>query len=151
MSDNTRIVRLIALGLLAVGLPASTPSLSAQTVIGRDQSYFQDVVSLSEVLGKAHAVRLVCNGVTDQYWRTYMQNLLDLEAPYQGGLRTSMVNAFNGGYSATENRFPSCTPKAVDAEKSFAEDGEQLAYRLAAANIPGNTEPTTQPEQGNRN
>lgn len=103
----------------------------------RDQDYFRDVIALSEVLGKAHAVRVVCNGRNDQYWRSYMQRLLDLEAAYGGGLRTSMANAFNAGYSTTEAQFPACTQDAVDAEKGYATDGQTYANRLAAANIPG--------------
>ncbi|MEL7232787.1 MAG: TIGR02301 family protein, partial [Pseudomonadota bacterium] len=69
----------------------------------RNQDYFRDVIGLSEVLGKAHAVRVMCNGRNDQYWRSYMMRLLDLEAAYGGGLRSSMANAFNAGYSTTES------------------------------------------------
>lgn len=103
----------------------------------RDQDYFRDVIGLSEVLGKAHAVRIACNGRNDQYWRSYMQRLLDLEAAYGGGLRTSMANAFNAGYSTTEAQFPTCTQDAVEAEKGYAIDGQTYANRLAASNIPG--------------
>lgn len=103
----------------------------------RNQDYFRDVIALSEVLGKAHAVRVACNGRNDQYWRSYMQRLLDLEAAYGGGLRTSMANAFNAGYSTTEAEFSACTQDAVAAEKGFASEGQTLANRLSAANIPG--------------
>jgi len=102
----------------------------------RNQDYFRDVIALSEVLGKAHAIRIVCNGRNDQYWRSYMQRLLELEAGYGGGLRTSMANGFNAGYSTTESQYPICTQEAVAAEKSFAASGQVLASRLAAANIP---------------
>lgn len=107
----------------------------SQTFV-RDQDYFRDVISLSEVLGKAHAVRIACNGRNDQYWRSYMQRLLELEAGYGGGLRTSMANAFNAGYSTVEAQFPTCTQAAVEAEKGFAVDGQTYANKLAAANIP---------------
>lgn len=103
----------------------------------RNQDYFRDVIGLSEVLGKAHAVRVMCNGRNDQYWRSYMMRLLDLEAAYGGGLRTSMANAFNAGYSTTEAAFPGCTQAAVDAEKGYAAEGQAFANNLAAANIPG--------------
>ncbi|MEM1391668.1 MAG: TIGR02301 family protein [Pseudomonadota bacterium] len=106
-----------------------------QTFI-RTQDYFRDVIELSEVLGKAHAIRIVCNGRNDQYWRSYMLRLLDLEASYGGGLRSSMANAFNAGYSTTEARYRSCTQDAVDSEKVFAEEGQAYANKLAAANIP---------------
>lgn len=103
----------------------------------RNQDYFRDVIALSETLGKAHALRVICNGRNDQYWRSYMQRLLDLEAPYGGGLRTSMANGFNAGFSTVEADYPACTDTAVSAEKRFAREGKTLADRLAAANIPG--------------
>jgi hypothetical protein len=39
------------------------------------------VAGLAEVLGRAHAVRTVCNGDTDSTWRNYMLNLMAIEAP----------------------------------------------------------------------
>lgn len=103
----------------------------------RSQDYFRDVTTLSENLGKAHAVRVVCNGRDDQYWRGYMQRLLQLEAPSSGGLRRSMVNAFNAGFSTGQAVHTSCSPDTVAAEKRYATTGRDLARRLTSANIPG--------------
>lgn len=114
-------------------MPAS--GQQSQTFV-RNQDYFRDVIELSEVLGKAHAIRIMCNGRNDQYWRSYMQRLLELEAAYGGGLRSSMANAFNAGYSTSESQFQSCTQAAVDAEKVLAVEGQTYANNLAAANIP---------------
>ncbi len=105
--------------------------------VTRSQDYFRDIITLSETLGKAHSVRVVCNGRNDQYWRSYMQRLLELEAPYQGGLRRSMVNGFNAGFSTGDARHPVCDSTAVAAEKVYAEEGQTLTNRLAAENIPG--------------
>ena len=102
----------------------------------RSQDYFRDVIDLSETLGKAHAIRVLCNGRNDQYWRSYMLRLLELEAPYGGGLRSSMVNGFNAGFSSGQSEYRACSTDAVAAEKVFAESGQALANRLAAANIP---------------
>lgn len=109
----------------------------------RNQDYYRDVVSLAETLGKAHSVRVACNGRDDQYWRGYMQRLLELEAPYQGGLRRSMVNGFNAGFSTGRAYHAQCTQSTVDAEKTYAEEGQMLANRLTAGNMPGYSPPDT--------
>lgn len=66
-----------------------------------------------------------------------MQRLLELEAPYQGGLRRSMVNGFNAGFSTGKSYHSLCTQSTVDAEKVYAEEGQMLANRLTAGNMPG--------------
>lgn len=102
----------------------------------RDQNYIRDVVSLSSTLGSAHAIRLLCNGRDDQYWRLYMQELLGVEAPYQSRLRSSMVSAFNEAYSAESARRSGCDEAAVSAEKVYATTGKRLSDELAQANLP---------------
>jgi len=121
-----------------LGLLVVLPALSAQGQTNvRSQDYFRDVTALAEVLGKAHAVRVVCNGRNDQYWRSYMLRLLELEAPYQGGLRRSMVNGFNAGFSWGSSLHPACDGDAATAEKAYAAEGRDLSARLVQANIPG--------------
>ena len=48
------------------------------------------VAGLAEVLGRAHAVRTVCNGDTDSTWRNYMLNLMAIEAP-SGSRRAALT------------------------------------------------------------
>lgn len=120
----------LALTLLS-GLMAQAQSVT------RSQDYLRDVVTLSEVLGKAHAVRTVCNGRNDQYWRDYMQRLMDIEAPYRGGLRDSMVNGFNAGFSVGSARHQVCDNATVAAEKTYADEGRTITTRLATENMPG--------------
>ena len=103
----------------------------------QSQDYYRDVIGLAEVLGKAHAIRVVCNGRNDQYWRSYMLRLLELEAPYQGGLRRSMVNGFNAGFSWGSDLHPECDGSASNAEKAYAKEGRDLSARLVQSNIPG--------------
>ncbi|MHA7898972.1 MAG: TIGR02301 family protein [Henriciella sp.] len=121
----------LALMVLLPALPAQSQSRVP------DQDYFRDVTALAEVLGKAHAIRVACNGRNDQYWRSYMLRLLELEAPYQGGLRRSLVNGFNAGFSWGSDLHPVCDGNAVNAEKAFAAEGRDLSARLVQANIPG--------------
>lgn len=111
------------------------PTASSQGFV-RGQDYYRDVIALSEILGKAHAVRLTCNGRDDQYWRGYMQRLLELEAPYQGGLRRSMVNGFNAGFSVAQSTYSVCDGSAIAAEKDLARSGKKLTNALVMANIP---------------
>lgn len=132
MSSNSAKIWICALIL------AFQAGLSAQAQSNvRSQDYLRDVISLSEVLGKAHAVRTICNGRNDQYWRGYMQRLMDIEAPYRGGLRDSMVNGFNAGFSVGTARHRQCDTATVAAEKTYASEGRTLTSRLATENMPG--------------
>lgn len=128
-----KILRMAGVCLIAF-LPVMTGNGQTAT---RSQDYLRDVISLSESLGKAHSVRTVCNGLNDQYWRRYMQRLMDLEAPYRGGLRNSMVNGFNAGFSIGSAVHKVCDADTVAAEKVYAAEGRELTTRLATANIPG--------------
>ena len=60
------------------------------------------VAGLAEVLGRAHAVRTVCNGDTDSTWRNYMLNLMAIEAP-SASRRAALTDAVNRG-SPGQNR-----------------------------------------------
>lgn len=122
--------------LLVIGLSLWPAVVSAQELPLRDQSYIRDAVQLADLLGSAHGVRYVCNGQDDQYWRGHMIELLRLEAPDRGALRTSLVRAFNNAFSNAQQRYPVCDTRAVDAEARFAEEGRDLADRLAAYYFP---------------
>ena len=102
----------------------------------RDQGYLRDLVSLSETIGSAHAVRVRCNGVDDQYWRSYMVQILGLEAPLQGNLRRQMVSGFNRGFER-ENSVPiGCDASSNEREARYATEGQALAEGLAAYYFP---------------
>ena len=134
----------ISATLIAIFLAASATALPSHAQTGtpaqdlptRDQSYFRNLVSLAETIGSAHAVRVRCNGVDDQYWRAYMVQTLGLEAPLQGSLRQQMVAGFNRGFQQ-ENavRIP-CDASAIQREARYAITGRQLADSLAAFYFP---------------
>ena len=135
---NQKVPHRCLLAGLFLSVSALLPGLPAQGQSRvQSQDYFRDVTSLAEVLGKAHAIRVACNGRNDQYWRSYMLRLLELEAPYQGGLRRSLVNGFNAGFSWGSDLHPTCDGDAVTAEKAYAAEGRDLSARLVQANIPG--------------
>ncbi|MEM7330110.1 MAG: TIGR02301 family protein [Pseudomonadota bacterium] len=126
---------LLAAGLLCLSL-LPVQSASGQSRVP-SQDYYRDVTALAEVLGKSHAIRVACNGRNDQYWRSYMLRLLELEAPYQGGLRRSLVNGFNAGFSWGSDLHPICDANAASAEKTYAAEGRDISARLVQSNIPG--------------
>jgi uncharacterized protein (TIGR02301 family) len=130
---------LLALSLLVLALVPALPANGQSRMPSQD--YFRDVTALAEVLGKAHAIRVACNGRNDQYWRSYMLRLLELEAPYQGGLRRSLVNGFNAGFSWGSDLHPDCDGNAKTAEQAYAETGRDLSARLVQLNIPGASMP----------
>ncbi len=149
---NKIVQRAILPALLALTLvpaPLAHGQYQAEGEFGdvRSQDYLRDVISLSSTFGSAHAIRVLCNGRNDQYWRSYMQELLSLEAPYRNTLRTSMVDAFNSAYSAETARRDSCDAGAVSAEKVYASTGERLANALVQANLPDGVQDEASVEQ----
>lgn len=117
-------------------LTPSTRASAQGDIPLRDQAYLRDTVALAGVLGSAHGARHVCNGESDQYWRAHMIELLTLEAPSRGALRSAMVEAFNTSFSEAQRRFPYCDQNTVAAEKRYAAEGRDLADRLAAYYFP---------------
>lgn len=105
----------------------------------RGPDYFRDAAALAGTLGSAHAIRVRCNGRDDQYWRRYMSDMLGYEAPEKGPLRSSIVAAFNDGFTVTSGDYGSCDSRAVDAEARFARDGQAIANRMATHYFPKNT------------
>ena len=119
-----------AAGLMASSF-AQSSSRNEAPLPARGSQYYSDAMALARILGRAHAIRVTCNGRSDQFWRLYMQEMLDLEAPNRGGLRDSMARAFNDAYSSEASRRTFCDAVTVEAEALFAADGKVLAERLA--------------------
>ena len=122
------------LGLASVlGLSASSFAQEAneRPLPTRSGQYLSDALRLSRLLGRAHAIRVKCNGRSDQFWRLYMQEMLDLEAPNQGSFRDSMARAFNDAYTSESRMRPWCDDAAVAAEATYAAEGRELAEGLA--------------------
>ena len=88
------------------------------------------VADLAEVLGRAHAVRTVCNGDNDLTWRNYMISLMAIEAP-SGSRRAALTEAFNRGYRGQNRETSSCTDQAPAIEAGIARRGRELADAIA--------------------
>lgn len=85
---------------------------------------------LAETLGRAHAVRTLCNGDTDSTWRNYMLNLMSYEAP-GGARRAALTDAFNRGYRGQNRETSSCTASMPAIEAAIARRGRELSEAIA--------------------
>jgi uncharacterized protein (TIGR02301 family) len=126
--------------LLSVLLLTGASTAAAQSGIPlRGPDYFRDASELAATLGSAHAIRVRCNGREDQYWRRYMADLLALEAPDRGNLRSSLVEGFNQAFTRTSAQYMNCDGRAIEAEARFARDGQDISNRMATHYFPKDT------------
>jgi len=88
------------------------------------------ISELAETLGRAHAIRTVCNGDDDGTWRNYMLNMMSYEAP-SGPRRAALTEAFNRGYRSQSRDTPSCNGSSPAIEASIASRGKELADTIA--------------------
>lgn len=87
------------------------------------------VSELAETLGRAHAVRTLCNGDQDGYWRNYMLTMMSYEGG--GSRRAALTSAFNRGYQGQRRETPSCNDSSSGAEARIAARGKELADAIA--------------------
>ena len=120
-------------------LLVSFPASAQQHTPVRDYNYVQKLSEISNILGRAHAIRIRCNGRTDQYWRDYMSELIDIEAPDSGRLRASLIDLFNLAYSEEIDRYSYCSDYAIEAEQGYARMGQAIADQLAGYYMGQNT------------
>jgi uncharacterized protein (TIGR02301 family) len=113
---------LLALAALATGGPA----------LAQDRSPVerQTLLDLAFTLGESHALRQVCEGAGDQYWRARMMRLVEVEKADQA-LDAQLRDRFNTGFAAGQGRFPECGEASLHAEQQAAVEGRALAGRLA--------------------
>ncbi|MBK8543857.1 MAG: TIGR02301 family protein [Caulobacteraceae bacterium] len=124
--------------IAVVALPAAAqqprrqqqPQRPAQTEqpAGGEEWYRGQLVELSEVLGGAHYLRIVCDGRGDQRWRTYMRGVIEREPQYNALL----VEGFNRGYRQEEARFPVCDTTTRQMEAELRARGLRISQALRA-------------------
>lgn len=108
---------------------APLPAL-AQDPVPMAQAPLELLGDLAEVLGRAHAVRTVCNGESDTTWRGYMLNLMAIEAP-SGPRRATLTEAFNRGYRSQSRETSACTDQMPVVEAGIARRGRELSEAIA--------------------
>jgi uncharacterized protein (TIGR02301 family) len=115
------MLRTIAVCLLIAG-----PALAQE----RSPADRQLLLELARTIGEAHAIRQVCEGPQDQFWRTRMLSLLEAEAP-GFDLAERLRSAFNTGFLERQYAHPACNRLAREAEAEVSARGQALARRLA--------------------
>lgn len=107
----------------------------------------QTLVDLAYALGESHALRQVCAGDGDQYWRDRMMRLSDTEAGDEA-FSSRLTQAFNGGFAQRRNQFQGCGDASRRAEQAVARKGQSLARRLSSVTrVIGYTTATEEPSE----
>jgi len=117
---HRRFLAFAVLGLLA------TPVLAQE----RPPPERQTLLDLAYTLGESHALRQVCGGEGDQFWRDRMVRMTDAEAA-DAAFDGRMKQAFNTGFATRQTEFPSCGPASRRAELASAAKGQALASQLS--------------------
>lgn len=90
----------------------------------------QRLLDLAFTLGESHALRQVCEGVNDQFWRSRMVRLTEVEQADQA-FDAQLRERFNTGFAARQGEFPVCDASSRKAEQQSARKGQALALRLS--------------------
>jgi uncharacterized protein (TIGR02301 family) len=124
--------RLLAASLVLFAAPAfaQDPEQEPQAPAPPRNAPIEMVADLAETLGRAHAVRTLCNGDSDSTWRNYMLNLMSYEAP-GGPRRAALTDAFNRGYRGQNRDTSSCTAGMPAIEAGIARRGRELSEAIA--------------------
>jgi len=86
----------------------------------------ETLVSLAYVMGQSHALRQLCEGPQDQFWRSWMGRLLESEAQ-DDAFDRRMRETFNTGYAAAQARFPQCSAGSRAEAGRLARRGRALS------------------------
>lgn len=90
----------------------------------------QTLKDLAYALGQSHALRQLCVGAADQYWRERMGQVLQTETPDEAFER-SLRESFNTGYAAAQAQFSACDTRSQSEAVQVARQGASLAEAAA--------------------
>ena len=93
------------------------------------------ISDLAYATGQIHALRQLCQGADDQYWRERMERIIELEAKDEAA-RAPLAQRFNDGFRAARAQYPRCTDASRSAERAVAANGRALAKLLTRAQTP---------------
>jgi uncharacterized protein (TIGR02301 family) len=125
-----RPVSLAAAGALIL-ICAAGPGLAQD----RAPEERQRLLDLAYTLGESHALRQTCEGVEDQFWRSRMVRLTDVEQADQA-FDAQLRERFNVGFAARQGEFPLCDAASRKAEQQAARKGQALALKLSRSMRP---------------
>ena len=90
----------------------------------------QTLLDLAFTLGESHGLRQVCEGSGDQYWRSRMVRLTEVEKADQA-FDAQLRDKFNTGFAAGQGQFPECGEASLRAEQQAARKGQALSAKLS--------------------
>ena len=117
--------------LFAIAVLAPTSALVAQD---RGPVERQQLLDLAFTIGQSHALRQLCEGAGDQYWRSRMVRLTEVEKADQA-FDAQLRDRFNTGFAAGQGQFTECDPDSRKAEQATARKGQALASKLARSMV----------------
>ena len=89
------------------------------------------VEALAKNLGQIHYLRALCFGESDQKWRDFATEMIEIESADNADEKRDLIKAFNAGYYQEEGRHKQCS-KAVSADAAaLAENGRHISTMLA--------------------
>ena len=100
----------------------------------------QRLLDLAYTLGESHALRQTCEGVDDQYWRSRMVRMTEVEQADQA-FDAQMRERFNTGFASRRSEYPVCDEASRKAEQAAARKGQALARRLSQSMRPTSPPP----------
>ncbi len=117
--------------LLTLALLAPTLSLASGALAqDRNPVERQQLLDLAFTIGESHALRQVCQGADDQYWRSRMVRLTEVEKADQA-FDAQLRDKFNTGFAARQGQFPQCDDASRQAEQQVARKGQALSAKLS--------------------
>ena len=115
------IKRALLVLLLAAGSAAAQDRTPAER---------QALSDLAYALGESHALRQLCAGAGDQYWRDRMVRLTQVESADQA-FDAVLRERFNTGFAAGQAEASACNAVSRRAEAAAASRGQALARKLS--------------------
>lgn len=88
------------------------------------------LTELAAALGRTHALRQVCEGPEDVFWRARFNRLMETETP-DAEFEAALVQGFNTAFSRARDQFPSCGTGTRRALAAAAGEGRALAVQLS--------------------
>lgn len=88
------------------------------------------VEAMAMNLGQLHYLRTLCFTETDQKWRNYASQMINVESPDDGSRRKNLIQAFNKGFYLEQERHRACSEAVTLDVAALAENGRNLAGML---------------------
>ncbi len=105
--------------------------LAAELRVEADMVKMDNLVeAMAKNLGQLHYLRTLCFGTSDQKWRNYASDMMQLEAGADSARRKNLVRAFNTGFYQEKDRHLTCSEAVSVDAAALAENGRHIASML---------------------